>query len=217
MAAGDGRTDRKLTDAAWLAGGPLPRLLGVLDRDGEEARVVGGAVRNTLLGLTPHEIDVATTAVPRRVVRRVAAAGFKAVPTGIAHGTITVVIDGQPFEVTTLTAGRRNLWPSRQGRLRARLAGRRRAARLHRQRLLGARRRHGLRLCRRARGSRRAARALYRRPQAAHRGRLPAHFALLPLPPAYGTSDHPDRAGLRPASPAAPASTNCRASAFAWS
>jgi poly(A) polymerase len=102
MAAPDGRTDRKLTAAAWLAGGPLPRLLGVLDRDGEEARVVGGAVRNTLLGLTPHEIDVATTAVPEEVVRRVEAAGFKAVPTGIAHGTITVVIDGQPFEVTTL-------------------------------------------------------------------------------------------------------------------
>jgi poly(A) polymerase len=102
MAAGDGRTERKLTAAAWLAGGPLPRLLGVLDCDGEEARVVGGAVRNTLLGLTPHEIDVATTAVPEEVVRRVEAAGFKAVPTGIAHGTITVVIDGQPFEVTTL-------------------------------------------------------------------------------------------------------------------
>jgi poly(A) polymerase len=102
MAAGDGHTERKLTAAAWLAGGPLPRLLGVLDCDGEEARVVGGAVRNTLLGLTPHEIDVATTAVPEEVVRRVEAAGFKAVPTGIAHGTITVVIDGQPFEVTTL-------------------------------------------------------------------------------------------------------------------
>jgi poly(A) polymerase len=102
MAAVDGHTERKLTDAAWLAGGPLPRLLGVLDCEGEEARVVGGAVRNTLLGLTPHEIDVATTAVPEEVVRRVEAAGFKAVPTGIAHGTITVVIDGQPFEVTTL-------------------------------------------------------------------------------------------------------------------
>ena len=44
-----GRTDRKL-DAAWLREGPLPRLLAVLDRDGEEARVVGGAVRNALLG-----------------------------------------------------------------------------------------------------------------------------------------------------------------------
>ena len=96
-----GATDRKL-DAAWLKEGALPRLLAVLDRDGEEARVVGGAVRNALLGEPVHEHDVATTAVPDEVVRRVTAAGFKAVPTGIAHGTVTVVIAGQPFEVTTL-------------------------------------------------------------------------------------------------------------------
>ncbi len=102
MASPAGRTDRKLTDAAWLTAGPLPRLLGVLDRDGEEARVVGGAVRNALLGLSADEIDVATTAVPEDVVRRVQAAGFKAVPTGIEHGTVTVVCDKVPFEVTTL-------------------------------------------------------------------------------------------------------------------
>jgi poly(A) polymerase len=102
MAAPDGRTERSLADAVWLAGGPLPRLLAVLDRDGEEARVVGGAVRNALLGLTADEIDVATTAVPEKVVERVQAAGFKAVPTGIEHGTVTVVCDKVPFEVTTL-------------------------------------------------------------------------------------------------------------------
>jgi len=102
MAAADGRTDRKLSDAPWLGYGPLRHLLGVLDRDGEEARVVGGAVRNALLGITAEEIDVATTAVPDEVVRRVEAAGFKAVPTGVAHGTITVVVDKMPFEVTTL-------------------------------------------------------------------------------------------------------------------
>ena len=64
--------------------------------------MVGGAVRNALLGLPVEEIDVATTAVPEEVVRRVTAAGFKPVPTGIEHGTITVVIDKHPFEVTTL-------------------------------------------------------------------------------------------------------------------
>ncbi|HEX3438717.1 MAG TPA: CCA tRNA nucleotidyltransferase [Pseudolabrys sp.] len=96
-----GRTDRKL-DAAWLESGALPRLLDVLDRDGEEARVIGGAVRNTLLGLPVHEFDVATTAVPEEVARRAEAAGFKAVPTGIEHGTITVVVGKQTFEVTTL-------------------------------------------------------------------------------------------------------------------
>jgi poly(A) polymerase len=97
-----GATSRSLSGAAWLTGGALPRLLEVLDRDGEEARVVGGAVRNALLEMPTTEIDVATTAVPDEVVKRVTAAGFKPVPTGIEHGTVTVVIDKQPFEVTTL-------------------------------------------------------------------------------------------------------------------
>jgi poly(A) polymerase len=87
---------------AWLRGTPLARLLDVLNREGEEARVIGGAVRNALLGESVREFDVATTALPEEVVRRVTGAGFKAVPTGIEHGTVTVVIDGQPFEVTTL-------------------------------------------------------------------------------------------------------------------
>ncbi len=91
-----------LRDAAWLERYEVKRLLALLDRDGEEARVVGGAVRNELLHLAVQEIDIATTAVPQEVIRRVAAAGWKAVPTGIEHGTVTVVIDGNPFEVTTL-------------------------------------------------------------------------------------------------------------------
>jgi poly(A) polymerase len=91
-----------LKDAEWLQSGPLRRLLDVLGRDGEEARVVGGAVRNTLLGEPFSEFDVATTAVPEEVIRRATAAGFKPVPTGIEHGTVTVVIDGRPFEVTSL-------------------------------------------------------------------------------------------------------------------
>jgi poly(A) polymerase len=93
---------RSLRDAAWLREGVLARLLQVLDRDGEEARVVGGAVRNALLGEPIHEFDIATTAVPQEVIRRASAAGFKPVPTGIEHGTVTVVIDSRPFEVTTL-------------------------------------------------------------------------------------------------------------------
>ena len=73
-------------DAAWLTERPLAQLLSVLDRDGEEARVVGGAVRNTLLGLPHGDVDVATTALPAEVTRRAEAAGFKAVPTGFDHG-----------------------------------------------------------------------------------------------------------------------------------
>src|SRR5690348_11031404 len=102
MSSQAGRTDRKLGDAGWLTTGALPRLLGLLDRDGEEARVVGGAVRNALLGVPIAEIDIATTAVPEEVVKRAAVAGFKSVPTGIEHGTVTVIIDKHPFEVTTL-------------------------------------------------------------------------------------------------------------------
>jgi len=97
-----GANSRSLAGAPWLSAGALSRLLGVLDRDGEEARVVGGAVRNALLGVPIAEIDVATTAVPEEVVKRVSAAGFEPVPTGIEHGTVTVVIEKHPFEVTTL-------------------------------------------------------------------------------------------------------------------
>ncbi len=91
-----------LSDAAWLETGAVKDLLARLGRDGEEARVVGGAVRNELLHLPVHEIDVATTALPEEVIRRVEGAGWKAVPTGIEHGTVTVIIGGAPFEVTTL-------------------------------------------------------------------------------------------------------------------
>ena len=71
-------------------------------RDGEEARVVGGAVRNALLDLPIGDVDIATTALPEEVIRRAKAAGIKSVPTGIEHGTVTLVIDAHPFEVTTL-------------------------------------------------------------------------------------------------------------------
>jgi tRNA nucleotidyltransferase/poly(A) polymerase len=88
--------------APWLRSGPLAKLLAALDTDGEEARVVGGAVRNTLLDLPTGDIDVATTALPNVVLQRVKDAGFHAVPTGIEHGTVTVVVHDVPFEVTTL-------------------------------------------------------------------------------------------------------------------
>jgi poly(A) polymerase len=91
-----------LDNAAWLKAPEIARLLALLDCDGEQARVVGGAVRNALMKLPVGEIDVATTAVPQEVARRIEAAGFKAKPTGIEHGTVTAIIDGRPFEVTTL-------------------------------------------------------------------------------------------------------------------
>ena len=105
-------SEARLANAPWLTSGPASRALALLNGNGEEARVAGGAVRNALLGQPVADIDIATTALPEEVIRRAEAAGFKAVPTGIEHGTVTVVAGGQPFEVTTLredieTDGRR--------------------------------------------------------------------------------------------------------------
>ena len=111
--------------------------------------MVGGAVRNTLLAEPVGDVDIATTATPDEVIARVEAAGFKAVPTGIEHGTVTVVAEGRPHEVTTLARGRRDRRASRQGRVRPRLAARCGAPRLHHERALGHARRHDPRLCRR--------------------------------------------------------------------
>lgn len=88
--------------AALLARPDVARLLDVLDGDGEETRIVGGAVRNTLMGLPVSDVDLATTAEPPVVIARARGAGLTVIPTGIAHGTVTVLIDGKPFEVTTL-------------------------------------------------------------------------------------------------------------------
>jgi poly(A) polymerase len=93
---------RVLDEAPWLKSGPAARVLGLLNGDGEEARVVGGAVRNALLQIPLGDIDIATTALPAEVVRRAKAAGIKSVPTGIEHGTVTLVVESRPFEVTTL-------------------------------------------------------------------------------------------------------------------
>src|SRR5262245_49332387 len=90
--------------ADWLEDERLQSLLCALSANGEAARIAGGAVRNTLLGQPAGDIDIATTTLPEETARRGIAAGFKAVPTGADHGTITLVADGKPYEVTTLRA-----------------------------------------------------------------------------------------------------------------
>ncbi len=92
----------RLADSGWLRAPALARALSILNSGGEEARVVGGAARNALMGLPLSDIDIATTALPDEVVRRATAGGLRSVPTGIDHGTVTLVVDGAPFEVTTL-------------------------------------------------------------------------------------------------------------------
>src|SRR5439155_11892664 len=82
--------------------GAAGRVLALLNGGGDEARVSGDAVRNAPLGIPVADIDIATTALPEEVIRRATAAGIKSVPTGIEHGTVTLVLDRHPFEITTL-------------------------------------------------------------------------------------------------------------------
>jgi tRNA nucleotidyltransferase/poly(A) polymerase len=94
--------DGRLTDRRLLEEGRLARALSALDGRGEETRLVGGAVRDLALGEKPGDFDLATTAPPDVVMRRAAVAGFGVAPTGLAHGTVTLIVEGRPIEVTTL-------------------------------------------------------------------------------------------------------------------
>ncbi|MEO6256208.1 MAG: CCA tRNA nucleotidyltransferase [Sphingomicrobium sp.] len=102
----------KLDAARWGRQRGVARLLKALGAEEQLTRYVGGAVRDDLLKLPVSDFDLATRLRPDEVVERLQAAGIKAIPTGIEHGTVTAVSDGQPFEVTSLrrdvsTDGRR--------------------------------------------------------------------------------------------------------------
>ncbi|TLP48300.1 CCA tRNA nucleotidyltransferase [Cohaesibacter sp. CAU 1516] len=86
----------------WLNRPDLQALFTLLNRDGHEVRVVGGAVRNALLGEPVGDIDCATTAPPSLVMDWARAEDIRVLPTGLDHGTVTLLIDDTPFEVTTL-------------------------------------------------------------------------------------------------------------------
>jgi poly(A) polymerase len=92
----------KLDAKAWRRRQGMAKLLDALGADEGEIRYVGGAVRDDLLGLPVNDVDLATRLRPDQVVERLQAAGIKAVPTGIEHGTVTAVSAGHPYEVTTL-------------------------------------------------------------------------------------------------------------------
>ena len=100
----------RLPETNWTKREDLGRLVEALGAG--SMRWVGGCVRDTMLGIEPHDIDCATTHRPGTVIDRCRAAGIRTVPTGIDHGTITAILDGGPVEVTTLrrdvsTDGRR--------------------------------------------------------------------------------------------------------------
>jgi poly(A) polymerase len=91
-----------LAGADWLGTPALQGVFDAIEQDGDELRAVGGAVRNSLIGEPVMDVDLCTTALPQQVMRRAQKAGLKAIPTGIDHGTVTVVSSGEAFEITTL-------------------------------------------------------------------------------------------------------------------
>lgn len=102
----------RLPDASWQRRDGMTALLRVLGGAEGDTRFVGGCVRDTLLGLPVSDVDLATRLVPQAVLERLKQARIKAVPTGLAHGTVTAIVAGSPVEVTTLrrdvsTDGRR--------------------------------------------------------------------------------------------------------------
>lgn len=97
-----GATDTCLPPAEWRSLPGLDRLATILGGEAGEARFVGGAVRDSLLEIAVADVDLATCHAPETVMARLKDAGIRAVPTGLAHGTVTAILDGHPVEVTTL-------------------------------------------------------------------------------------------------------------------
>ena len=92
--------DERLTEILGRRG--VRRVFSALAAPGEETRLVGGCVRDALLGISPDDTDLATTQMPADAMARARKAGLTVVPTGIAHGTLTIIAEGEVFEVTTL-------------------------------------------------------------------------------------------------------------------
>ncbi len=92
----------RLDDASWLTRPETKAVFAALAARGFAARAVGGVVRNALLGRPVTDVDIATPARPDEVMAAAQAAGLAAVPTGIAHGTVTVIANRVPYEITTL-------------------------------------------------------------------------------------------------------------------
>ncbi|WP_457650781.1 CCA tRNA nucleotidyltransferase [Profundibacter sp.] len=87
--------------AGWITDPHTQQVCDMLTGAGYECYFVGGCVRNALLDVPVNDIDISTNARPDRVIELATAAGLKSVPTGIDHGTVTVVAGGAPYEITT--------------------------------------------------------------------------------------------------------------------
>jgi tRNA nucleotidyltransferase (CCA-adding enzyme) len=78
---------------------PIITIINILERNGFEAFIVGGCVRDSLLNKKPHDWDITTNALPEQVIS--CFKGYKVIETGLKHGTVTVMLDGEPYEITT--------------------------------------------------------------------------------------------------------------------
>ena len=92
----------RLDDASWLTQPETKAVFAALAARGFAARAVGGVVRNALMGRPVTDVDIATPARPDEVMAAAQAAGLTAAPTGIDHGTVTVIANHVPYEITTL-------------------------------------------------------------------------------------------------------------------
>ena len=92
----------RIAPQQWMEEPATRVVLDALSAGGVEARFVGGAVRDALLGLPIGDIDIATPAPPERVTELLQKSGIRVVPTGLAHGTVTAVVPPRHFEITTL-------------------------------------------------------------------------------------------------------------------
>ncbi|HYC04196.1 MAG TPA: CCA tRNA nucleotidyltransferase [Azospirillaceae bacterium] len=93
---------RHLEPTGLLASVAARRILQSLMRTGREARYVGGCVRDLVLGVQAQDVDIATPLPPEEALKRLKADGIRTVPTGLKHGTVTAILDGRSFEITTL-------------------------------------------------------------------------------------------------------------------
>jgi len=94
--------DRPKLDVSSLRTPAVMQLNKAMIRAGHEVRIVGGAVRDLVLGKDPKDIDMATDATPDEMMKIFDQAGIRYEPTGLQHGTLTVILDGEPIEITTL-------------------------------------------------------------------------------------------------------------------
>ena len=168
---------KQLPPHPWIEAPDTRAVIDALTRDGGQARFVGGCVRDALLGREVQDIDIATPDPPETVMQRLARADIRAIPTGIAHGTVTAVVDARHFEITTL---RRDVeTDGRHARVAFTDDWREDAAR--RDFTINAMSLAARSLRRHRRPARRP-RALRRRCRGAHPRRRAAAAALLPLP-----------------------------------